>query len=163
MAYGQKNYADIQGINGKEFLIDAEDVERISQYSWTVTPEGYVKTYLEKSRLDPTYAGKRERRVVYLHRLVMDAAEDQIIDHISRDKTDNRKANLRPATKSLNALNSKKTKSSTGYRGVLRDKQKGKPYSARITVNGKQIHLGRFNTAKEASKAYLTKQEELIK
>lgn len=144
------------------YHLDPEDEAIASQYKWSINSDGYVKSWVEKSRLDPTYTGKRERRVIYLHRLVMDAKEDEIIDHINQDKLDCRKSNLRVATKSINALNSSKVKSTTGYRGVIRNKQNGKPYRARITVDGRQIHLGAFDTALEASKAYLTKQKELL-
>lgn len=148
--------------NNKEFIIDAEDLELVSAYTWSVTPENYVKTYIEKSRLDPSYTGKRERRVVYLHRLVMQATDDEIIDHISQDRTDNRKCNLRLATKSLNSLNSNKSRGAVPYRGVRLNKQKGKPYIASITVDGKSKHLGVFNNPEEAHKAYLKAQKEVI-
>jgi len=146
----------ILSTNGKTILIDAQDLELVSQYSWTVTKEGYAKKYLEK-----LVDGKRLRKVVYIHRLIMDAKENEIIDHINQDKTDNRRNNLRLATKSLNSLNSHKVRSSTGYRGVLKNTQKGKAYKARITHKGRQIHLGHHDTPEEASKAYLTKQREL--
>lgn len=148
--------------NGKEFLIDAEDQELVDMYRWTVTPEGYVKAYLEKSRQDPTYKGKRERKVVYLHRLVMNAAEGELVDHISQDKLDNRKTNLRVASKSINALNSDRAKGTSGYRGVVRNKQKGKDWQAKITINGKVKHLGRFDKPEEAHQAYLKAREEII-
>ena len=148
--------------NNKTFIIDAEDLEIASAYSWTVTPDGYVKSYIEKSRLDPLYTGKRERRVIYLHRLVMDANENELIDHISQDKLDNRKCNLRFANRSINALNSNKIKGIVPYRGVRLNKQKGKPYVASITINGKRKQLGLFNTAEEAHRAYLMAQERHI-
>lgn len=147
---------------GKTFIVDAEDLELVSQYSWTVSPEGYVKSYIEKSRLDPTYTGKRERRVIYLHRLVIGAQEDQIIDHISQDKSDNRKCNLRVATKSLNGLNSSSSKGKIPYRGVTENKGRGKQYVANIQVNGKRKRLGSFDTPEEASKTYLKAQKGII-
>lgn len=150
------NFA-VVSTNGHQILIDPADLELVSQYSWTVTKDGYAKKYLEKS-----VDGKRMRRVVYMHRLILGAKENEIVDHINQDKLDNRRTNLRIASKSLNALNSSKTKSVTGFRGVGRNRQKGKPYVARITVNGRRIQLGSFNTAEAAHRAYLTKQKELI-
>ncbi len=144
--------------NGKTILIDAEDLELVSQHAWTVTVDGYAKKYYEKMR-----SGVRVRWVVHMHRLVMDAKEGQIVDHINQNKLDNRKSNLRFVNRSLNALNSSKTKSSTGYRGVCRNTQKGKAYKATITLNGKRIHLGMYNTPLEAHAAYLTKQKELTR
>lgn len=146
----------ILSTNGIEILIDAEDLELVSQYTWQVTDGGYAKKYLESNE-----NGIRLRRVVYMHRLIMNAQENQLVDHISQDKLDNRKSNLRFITKSLNALNSNKTRSSTGYRGVIHNKQRGKPFLARITIDSKQIYLGSFDTPEEASAAYLAKQKEL--
>lgn len=148
---------EILSTNGKPILIDSEDLELVSQYAWTVTKDGYAKKYLEK-----LVDGKRLRKVVYMHRLIMDAKENEIIDHINQNKADNRRSNLRMASKSLNALNSHKVRSSTGYRGVIHNRQKGKPFKASIIVNSKSIHLGMFDTAEEAGLAYLTKQKELI-
>lgn len=144
--------------NGKPILIDSQDLELVSQYAWTVTKDGYAKKYLEK-----LVDGKRLRRVVYMHRLIMDAKENELVDHINQNKADNRRNNLRFASKSLNSLNSQKVRSSTGYRGVIRNKQKGKPFKASIIVNSKSIHLGFFDTAKQAGEAYLTKQKELTR
>lgn len=147
----------ILSTNGKDIHIDPQDLELVSQYAWTVTKDGYAKKYLEKN-----VDGKRLRKVVYMHRLIMDAKENEIIDHVNQNKTDNRRSNLRVASKSLNALNSNKVRSSTGYRGVLRNRQKGKPFIARIHFNKEIIYLGKFNTAKEASRAYQIKRKELI-
>lgn len=147
---------EILSTNGKPILIDSEDLELVSQYAWTVTKDGYAKKYLEK-----LVDGKRLRKVVYMHRLIMDAKENEIIDHINQNKADNRRSNLRVASKSLNALNSHKVRSSTGYRGVIHNRQKGKAFKARITHLGKQIHLGAYDTPAEAHSAYLIKQKEL--
>lgn len=147
---------EILSTNCKTILIDDEDLELVSQYSWTVTKDGYAKKYLEK-----LVDGKRLRRVVYIHRLIMDAKENELVDHINQDKTDNRRSNLRLASKSLNSLNSHKVRSLTGYRGVIKNTQKGKAFKARITHLGRQIHLGCYDTPQEAHKAYLTKQKEL--
>lgn len=146
----------IKSTNDFDIFINSSDLELISQYAWTVTKDGYAKKYLEWKQ-----DGVRKRKVVYMHRLIMDAKENQIIDHINQNKADNRRSNLRIASKSLNALNSHKTRSTTGYRGVISNKQKGKPFKARLTIDGKQIHLGTFNTPQEAHKAYLTKQKEV--
>lgn len=74
------------------------------------------------------------------------------IDHINRVKTDNRIANLREADKSQNAQNtSVRADNKTGFRGVVRQ---GAKFSAKIMFSGRQISLGTFKTAKEASEFY---------
>lgn len=76
------------------------------------------------------------------------------VDHRNYDRSDNRWRNLREATNAQNHINSKKlTTSKSGFRGVHRHRASAK-FSARIKVNGKQRHLGCFDTATEAAAAY---------
>jgi len=71
------------------------------------------------------------------------------IDHINRNRTDNRIENLRLADDSLNSKNQSIYKnSSTGYHGVTAH---GKRWRARINIDGKKLHLGVFDTIEEAA------------
>jgi hypothetical protein len=75
------------------------------------------------------------------------------IDHINRNKFDNRLVNLRDCTLSENKQNSNMYKTNkTGFKGVF---NKGNTYEAGIKVNGKRIYLGRFKEAKDAYQAYV--------
>lgn len=78
----------------------------------------------------------------------------EIVDHINGCRTDNRPANLRPATSTQNAHNARTACTNrSGYRGVLRNKRSGR-WNARIEVGGVIRHLGTFETAEAASAAY---------
>ena len=97
-------------------------------------------------------------KLYYAHRIIwcmeMGHWPEHEIDHINGVKDDNRWSNLREATRSQNGRNSKTPKTNTsGYKGVSWYKQKGK-YRAKIKHNGKPIHLGYFDTAEAASRAY---------
>jgi hypothetical protein len=70
-----------------------------------------------------------------------------VIDHINRDKSDNRIENLREVTQSTNLEN-------RDCKGYNYDKIRNK-WRARIKVNKKEIFLGRFDTEYEARQAYL--------
>ena len=66
------------------------------------------------------------------------------LDHINRVRTDNRIANLRPATYALNNQNaSVPCNNKSGVTGVWRNKRLNK-WQAYIRINGQQIHLGLF-------------------
>lgn len=74
------------------------------------------------------------------------------LDHINRNRLDNRIANLRPATRAQNQQNQRRPKlSASGFRGVERHHSK---WHARITANGVKHHVGSFATAEEAAAAY---------
>lgn len=76
------------------------------------------------------------------------------IDHRDRDKQNNRGENLRLASKSQNAANSKKQAGrSSKYRGVCWQKSAGK-WTAGVYLNGKRKHLGLFNCEEDAARAY---------
>ena len=75
------------------------------------------------------------------------------LDHINRVRTDNRIANLRPATHALNSQNASVPRNNrSGVTGVWRNKRLNK-WQAYIRTNGQQIHLGLFNEFDAAVKA----------
>ena len=95
----------------------------------------------------------KEHRLVWLY--VYGELPRLEIDHINGIGTDNRVSNLRLATHKQNAQNLKKHKdNTTGYLGVTYDRHRNK-YQSRIMVDGRQIHLGRFDTPELAYLKYL--------
>ena len=72
------------------------------------------------------------------------------VDHINRNRTDNRIVNLREATKQQNSMNMGKFCTNTsGHNGVHPHKGSGK-WQAQITFNYKVIYLGLFESIEEA-------------
>ncbi len=98
------------------------------------------------------------RRLFYAHRLAWllmtgEWPENQI-DHINRNRCDNRFSNLRKCDHSQNGQNaSLSRRNSSGYTGVSWASDANK-WRATIVINRKRIHLCYANTAKEASDAY---------
>ena len=87
------------------------------------------------------------------------------IDHKDGNKTNNKFSNLRDVKRRVNLENFKRAKSnnkSTGLLGVYLRKDTGK-FSAKITVCGKPLQLGCFNTAEGAARAYLNAKRLLHK
>lgn len=94
--------------------------------------------------------------------LVMGRFPADEIDHINRDRSDNRWNNLREATRSQNGANRRlHSNNTTGFRGVSYYKS-GKAWQAQISVKGKMIPLGRFSTKEEAAAVYQAKAEEFF-
>jgi hypothetical protein len=76
----------------------------------------------------------------------------QQLDHINRIRTDNRIDNLRVVSHQENMWNN-------GGKGYYWNKQANK-WQSYIYLNGKQIHLGLFNTEDEARNIYLQAKQK---
>jgi hypothetical protein len=136
---------------GREAIIDAEDAEDVGRYGWFCSVHK-GKPYARRNtrREDGTKYG------VYLHRDLISDAGDLDIDHINGDGLDNRRSNLRLATRSQNMMNAKTVATnSSGYRGVSWQKSKRK-WRATICVSGRKTYLGDFKDIEEANAAYVS-------
>lgn len=82
-----------------------------------------------------------------------------IIDHINGDRRDDRWANLRDITASMNSHNMRKAsrKSKSGVLGVFFLERKQK-WTARLRKMGKDYHIGFFDTIDDAENAYIEKK-----
>ena len=78
-----------------------------------------------------------------------------LVEHRDRNKLNNKIQNLRDGDKELNSWNRDlQANNTSGFRGVSWNKGANK-WHAYIKVKGKRIHLGLFETAEEASTAYV--------
>lgn len=83
---------------------------------------------------------------------------DGMVDHRDGNRSNNRFINLRLATRSQNASNSKlRTDNSSGYKGVYRH---GNKWRAEIRVDGKLERIGSYNTPEEAADAYQERAQQ---
>jgi len=74
------------------------------------------------------------------------------VDHTNGDRLDNRISNLKNVNHKTNTRNAKKAKNNTsGFNGITLDKNKNK-WAARLNIE-KRIHIGFYNTPKEAKEA----------
>lgn len=146
---------------GRVALIDAEDAKRVLQYKWTLFSRKdrnkqteYAVRYLRN--------GKDGRTSEGLHRFIMNEPKGFEVDHINGNGLDNRKANLRIATRAQNAQNIKRADNQTGFKGVYFHKG-NQLFHACISANGQKYSCGYFDTAEEAARAYDAKAKELHK
>jgi hypothetical protein len=101
--------------------------------------------------------GYQVHRVIW--KMVSGIDPTKEIDHRNGDKTDNRWRNLREATRQQNVLNTPRRKQKgTLPKGVSVNHKR---YAAHIKRNGKQVHLGTFDTPTEAHSAYCEAAREL--
>lgn len=127
---------------GEEFYFDLEDYDKIKDYYWRISDEGYVVSCLPDTR-----------KHVAVHRIILgnpNVKYDVDHKHGRESRNDNRKNNLRIATRSQNVVNvGLKANNTSGRTGVGWNKKLNK-WTARITVNGKRIHLGVFERFEDA-------------
>lgn len=130
-------------------FVDDDIYECYKDYKWSLDGKGYPKVTV------PSLTNRSGYTTLKLHRLITKPKSGEQVDHINGNKLDNRRSNLRLCNNSQNQMNQSKKKGvfRSDYKGVCWKKQQGKWY-ARIGVNYKRIHLGYFNTEKEAALAY---------
>ena len=110
-------------------------------------------------------AGKIHDRQYRAHRIIWAMRtgawpRDQI-DHVNRDRTDNRITNLREASISQNAHNAGlRRDNSSGFKGVSRHSASSK-WRAEIRINNKRRSLGYYDTPEAAHAAYCEASRKL--
>ncbi len=130
--------------NGKLFWIDGMRAGKEAGY---LMPDGYKRL---------AFGGKGYPT----HRIIYSLSKGKIpdgmvIDHINQKKDDNRIENLRAVSHSENSKNiGLQSNNTSGVNGVRLDKKTQK-YKTYIIINGKNKHLGYYNTIDEAKKARL--------
>ena len=83
------------------------------------------------------------------------------VDHIDRNKLNNRIENLRPATHGQNRQNATISKNNTsGVKGINWQKRDNK-WQARVMLNKKSYQIGYFETLEEAKKAVEKARQQL--
>lgn len=130
-------YIALSGKRGKGKFTKVDD-STFTQYghlSWFLSDTGYA---MRRPILD---SGKKT--TIRLHRLVMQAPEGMVVDHLNGDPLDNRRKNLRICTPKENAQNRKHTK------GYSWDKSKKK-----WIVRYRNTFYGRYDTEDQAARAY---------
>lgn len=140
----------IKSSNGQDIILDDEDFERLKNFHWNITCDGYVRNskYLRKQN------GKDKYKHTLMHKLILLVPDGFFIDHKNGNKLDNRKGNLRICTNSQNQMNRRKGSGfSSRYKGVHWHKKHSK-WIVQIRVNGKPTHVGCFDSEKHAALAY---------
>lgn len=132
-------------------LVDDADAD-LAAHTWYVTTTGYAVRHAPR----PWHGTIRMHRVIMRRILGRDLERWEVVDHINRDRLDNRRSNLRLATNSENMFNADRPRhNTTGYKGVYRNSAGCRlPYQAAITVNRRKIYLGSFADPREAARAY---------
>lgn len=136
-------------------VIDAEDVPLVEGRLWAALRRG-GKIYAGRSVWSNGTNGCE-----LMHRVILDSPKDILVDHVDGDGLNNRRSNLRAASRSQNAMNSGAHRdNASGYKGVswLSHRQK---WTAWICADGQRNYLGVFDTPEAAHAAYAAAAQKL--
>jgi hypothetical protein len=128
-------------------LVDDELFDELNQHEWWCTSDGYVRC-------------KENGKAILMHRVVLGAPDDVIVDHVNGYGTDNQRVNLRECSHHQNMMNRRPHRTSKGkptasrYKGVCLGKNLAHPWRARIRIDSKDYRIGNYDNEIAAAKAY---------
>lgn len=126
--------------HGGVAYVDAIDAELIASRKWRVDSRGYV-------------VGSFDNRRRLLHRLLLNAPAGIEVDHIDRDKLNNRRSNLRLCTRHENARNVGNTRGRSRFKGVSWH-ARSERWRAHICADCVVRFLGSYRDETDAARAY---------
>ena len=125
-----------------EFIIDAEDLEKVKYHKWRFS-HSHIVTGL------PAQKNQRDLSWVVLD-LDNRTNKDIVVDHIDGNPKNNRKSNLRICKQQQNLLNkSFMSNNTSGFIGISYRKDRDR-YDPEIRLNKIRCHLGYTKTLEEA-------------
>jgi hypothetical protein len=134
---------------GQNAIVDASDFDWLNRWNW------YAQWRPDRQRFYALRLGQREEnnRRIYMSRFILGLTDPKIgADHIDGNTLNNRRENLRPARGTENHANqTRPIKNSSGYKGVVKS---GEKWVAQISVRGKSIYLGTFESLERAALTY---------
>lgn len=138
---------------GKSTKVDDADFEWLNRWRWRAVRPTNCKTwyavrtvYCAKDRA----AGLQCRHTIQMHRTILPGHNK--VDHKDLDGLNNQRANLRGASNSQSSANrGPMNKNGSGFKGIGKARR---GWVASIRVNKKPIHLGTFDAAESAARAY---------
>ena len=145
---------------GLETLIDEQDVKFVSEWFWQASQVKSTKN--RKYIYAGSYLGNKDRntkRLVYLHRFLMQPKKGQVVDHLNGNMLDNRRSNLRVCSHRENLCNQTRHRNGrlVGYTKLSNGK-----FRSSIRMNKKYVVLGVFDTEIEAHEAYLRAYNDIL-
>lgn len=136
--------------NGLFAICDWCDFNSVKSFKWNSTS---LDSRVQWAWAHDVENGGEKRKKVAMHNVIMKPSEGFIVDHINGNGLDNRRSNLRIATRQQNTFNSVHKGGTSKYKGVALDKESGL-WRAYIAKDGKRTWLGRFPDELSAAIAY---------
>lgn len=140
-------------------LVDDDDYEWLMKlHKWHAAKyRNFCYAAYTVNRPSENMKSRQTSKKVFMHRLILNAKDGEICDHINGDTLDDRRCNLRIVTSSQNIRNSKKISRkkpcSSRYKGVCWAKKSNKWWVTIKTDTG-VVNCGYFKNEEDAARAY---------
>lgn len=117
--------------------VSNEDFDALKNIVWSYSGNGYAHNH----------------KYGYMHKLILPVKNGHFVDHVDRDKLNNRRENLREVTKQESTFNTGPYGKTSKYKGVSWNKEIRK-WVLQIIVDGKNVCREYFDSEIEAAKVY---------
>jgi hypothetical protein len=135
---------EIELTQGRVARVDDVDFHKLAGFRWHLHNKGYAARGVKAGEQTSSHLS-------LMHREITNAPKGWQVDHINGDRLDNRRENLRLATRSQNQANSLNPRNSSGFRGV--SPRNGR-WVAQTKHLGRYYSLGTFDNPEDAARAY---------
>ncbi len=135
-----------------EAVVDDCDAD-LAELNWRVNINTNMLYALRTERASGKRVGISIHRQIMMRVVGRPLQKSEIIDHIDGDGLNNRRSNLRIVTNRQNQQNRFHSLGKSPYKGI-NFRRRTNNYQARITVDGKRLFLGSFDTPEKAHAAY---------
>ncbi len=134
---------------GKVALVEDNDFDGLSLFKWSAMKNRSTFYAFRKD------GGAKSGKNIYMHREILNAPKDTVVDHIDGNGLNNRRKNIRLVSHRENTSNRARNRRNPLSLGTSFRKAIGK-YTAQIKLNGRIKYLGSFDEQELAHEAYMT-------
>jgi len=143
---------EIKLTQGKVAFVDDEDFEYLNQFKWHAVKNR--NTFHAKR--NKSIKHNKPRELLYMHREIINAPKNLMVDHRDHNGLNNQRSNLRLCNNSQNHMN-RTPWGRSKYLGVSFHYR-----NTKIRATILNYHLGYFDTEEKAAHAYDLKAKELF-
>jgi hypothetical protein len=142
--------------------VSRRDFDWLNENHWNLMANGYA---YRRGRNDEGRAeSRRIRECIFMHREILGLVKGDglQVDHVNRDRLDNRRCNLRVVMPRHQGHNIMRHGNFTSqFRGVAWDQKSGR-WESYVHVRGRKFSAGRFDSEREAARAAQALRFELL-
>lgn len=133
-------------------IVDDDDFDSLSKHKWCAHRGGGTWYATRNIVTGSRTTRDRKWKMIMMHREILgELCVNRTVDHVNGDGLDNRRSNIRVASRAENMRNIKPRKHSSVYKGV--GIHNGR-WRSRIMIDGKTVYVGIFDSEIDAAKAY---------